>query len=55
LRAVLDQLNPAGGIVDHGDGSGKHAKNGANKQKKQNKKNATPPSQDSQNANDDDE
>ena len=25
LQAVLDQLNPAGGIVDPGDGSGKHA------------------------------
>ena len=27
LQAVLDQLNPAGGIVDTGDGSGRHAKN----------------------------
>ena len=25
LKAVLDQLNPAGGIVDSGDGSGRHA------------------------------
>jgi arylsulfatase A len=25
LQAVLDQLNPAGGIVDQGDGSGRHA------------------------------
>ena len=27
LAAVLSQLNPAGGIVDHGDPSGRHAKN----------------------------
>jgi len=34
LQAVLDQLNPAGGKVDPGDGSGKHAnrKNKANRQ-----------------------
>ena len=25
LQAILDQLNPAGGIVDPGDGTGKHA------------------------------
>ena len=25
LQAILDQLDPAGGIVDPGDGSGKHA------------------------------
>jgi len=27
LQAVLGELNPAGGIVDQGDGSGRHAKN----------------------------
>ncbi len=27
LQAKLDELNPAGGIVDPGDGSGRHAKN----------------------------
>jgi hypothetical protein len=27
LQGILDQLNPAGGIVDTGDGSGRHAKN----------------------------
>lgn len=31
LQAALDQLNPAGGILDNGDGSGRHA----NKKKKQ--------------------
>lgn len=36
LQAVLDQLNPAGGKVDPGDGSGKHA----NKPKKAAKKKA---------------
>ena len=25
LQAVLDELNPAGGIIDNGDGSGRHA------------------------------
>jgi hypothetical protein len=25
LQAVLDRLNPAGGILDDGDGSGRHA------------------------------
>jgi len=35
LAAVLSQLNPAGGIVDHGDPSGRHAKNAEKaKQKK---------------------
>jgi arylsulfatase A len=38
LQAILDQLNPAGGIVDQGDGSGRHA----NKiQRKAGKKKAT--------------
>jgi hypothetical protein len=30
LQAALDQLNPAGGILDDGDGTGRHA----NKKKK---------------------
>ena len=30
LQAVLAELNPAGGILDQGDGSGRHA----NKEKK---------------------
>lgn len=37
LQATLDRLNPAGGIVDDGDGSGRHA-NRANRKKKANKK-----------------
>lgn len=24
LQAALDKLNPAGGILDHGDGTGRH-------------------------------
>jgi arylsulfatase A len=39
LQRVLDQLNPAGGILDDGDGTGRHA----NKSKK---KNAAQPSND---------
>ena len=27
LQAALDALNPAGGILDDGDGTGRHAKN----------------------------
>ena len=27
LQVTLDKINPAGGIVDQGDGSGRHAKN----------------------------
>ena len=38
LQAALDQLNPAGGIVDQGDGSGRHAKNGKEKTEKSEKK-----------------
>ena len=34
LQAVLDQLNPAGGIVDTGDPSGRHAKNVEGKKNK---------------------
>ena len=33
LQAVLDKLNPAGGILDQGDGTGRHA----NKVKKKKK------------------
>jgi hypothetical protein len=33
LQAVLEQLNPAGGILDQGDGTGRHA----NKVKKKKK------------------
>ena len=48
LQVVLDQLNPAGGIVDSGDGSGRHA-NKEKKKKKKKAKNGTLPN--SQNAN----
>jgi arylsulfatase A len=34
LQAALDQLNPAGGIVDTGDPSGRHAKNVEKKEKR---------------------
>jgi len=34
LQAALDQLNPAGGIVDTGDPSGRHAKNVEKRDKK---------------------
>ncbi|MDO8541179.1 MAG: sulfatase-like hydrolase/transferase [Opitutaceae bacterium] len=34
LQAALDQLNPAGGIVDTGDASGRHAKNVERSKKK---------------------
>lgn len=34
LQAALDRLNPAGGILDQGDGSGRHAKNAEAKKKK---------------------
>ena len=37
LQGVLDQLNPAGGIVDPGDGSGRHANRDAKKQRKKEK------------------
>ena len=49
LQAVLDQLNPAGGKVDPGDGSGKHA----NKAKKANKAGKKPAAANSENANSD--
>ncbi len=35
LQAVLDKLNPAGGILDNGDGSGRHATKAKNKEKNQ--------------------
>ncbi len=34
LQAVLDQLNPGGGILDTGDGTGRHAGREANRKKK---------------------
>ena len=37
LQAALDKLNPAGGIIDDGDGTGRHA----NKAKKQKDKPST--------------
>jgi arylsulfatase A len=40
LQATLDQLNPAGGIVDPGDGSGRHASNVKRDAKKAAKKKA---------------
>ena len=53
LQAILDQLNPAGGIVDPGDGSGKHANREEKKAKK--KQAAVPANTNSQNANEKDE
>ncbi|MCX6136439.1 MAG: hypothetical protein NTV54_02965 [Ignavibacteriales bacterium] len=38
LQAALDKLNPAGGILDEGDGTGRHANK---KEKKQAKKQGT--------------
>jgi arylsulfatase A len=34
LQAALDQLNPAGGILDQGDGTGRHANREANRKKR---------------------
>lgn len=51
LQAVLDALNPAGGKVDDGDGSGRHA----NRNKKAGKKKANRADAQSQNANAEDE
>ncbi len=34
LQAALEKLNPAGGILDNGDGTGRHAGREANRQKK---------------------
>ena len=50
LQGILDELNPAGGIVDPGDGSGRHAKK-ANKQAKKAKKAKAAADNSSQNAN----
>jgi protein involved in polysaccharide export with SLBB domain len=38
LQTILDQLNPAGGIVDQGSGSGRHASNEKRMTKKTDKK-----------------
>jgi hypothetical protein len=38
LAAVLEQLNPAGGIMDEADGSGRHASNVEKNAKKSKKK-----------------
>ena len=38
LQAALDKLNPAGGILDTGDGTGRHANREANKATKTKKK-----------------
>jgi arylsulfatase A len=49
LAAALGQLNPAGGIVDHGDGSGRHAKSAeAKKNRKKDGKQPPHPSPPSQ-------
>ena len=34
LKSALDQLNPAGGILDDGDGTGRHGGKAAKKNKK---------------------
>jgi hypothetical protein len=34
LQLVLDKLNPAAGILDNGDGSGRHASKAKGKSKK---------------------
>jgi arylsulfatase A len=52
LQAILDQLNPAGGIVDAGDGSGRHASNAKRDARKAARQKAGP---NSGNANPDDE
>jgi len=54
LQAVLDQLNPAGGKVDPGDGSGKHA-NRAKKKAGKNKAGNDSGNATSQNANAEDQ
>ena len=41
LQAALDKLNPAGGILDDGDGTGRHANRATNTKKKR-KKNQNP-------------
>jgi len=42
LQAALDKLNPAGGIMDDGDGTGRH---GGKKEKKKGKKDTSEPSE----------
>ena len=42
LQAALDKLNPAGGILDDGDGTGRH---GGKKEKKKSKKETTEPAE----------
>jgi hypothetical protein len=36
LKAILDKLNPAGGYLDNGDGSGRHATKAKAKNKEKN-------------------
>ena len=55
LKAVLDQLNPAGGIVDPGDGSGRHANRLKKLAKKQGKEGKESDDSSSENANGPDE
>ena len=38
LQAELDRLNPKGGYIDQGDGTGRHANKEKNKAKKEAKK-----------------
>jgi hypothetical protein len=38
LQVTLDQLNPAGGILDDGDGTGRHARNKEKTKKESNAK-----------------
>ena len=42
LRAALDKLNPAGGILDDGDGTGRHANRETNRKKKRKKNQELP-------------
>jgi arylsulfatase A len=42
LRTVLDKLNPAGGILDDGDGTGRHANRQTNLKKKRKKNQERP-------------
>ena len=37
LQAALDKLNPAGGILDEGDGTGRHANRDLHRKKKKQK------------------
>jgi len=37
LQAALEKLNPAGGILDDGDGTGRHSKNKEKKKAKKDK------------------